>query len=275
VVGLARRFRKLGVLTDPRNTPARIAGALLAAGVANCRAVVVERLGEPAEAVIDTDLADLASRSCAPLNVLLLVQGPGWRPAPAASSRPDDAYAHRDGLITKRDIRVLALARLALRETDVAWDVGAGSGAMSIEMGEQAWRGRVVAVERDARCLELIRTNVERFGALNVDVVAGDAPAALDGQPAPDAVFIGGSGGNLEAILVRVAERAAPGCRLVATFALLENLVAAHAWLAGAGWAPSITQAQLATGEGIGAGTRLVPANPVFIVRAVRPEGGA
>lgn len=275
LVGLARRHRRLGILTDPVSSPDRIAAALLAAGIADGRAVVVERLGAPEQRLVDTDLSRLPGEVFAPLNVLLLDQGPGWRPAPLASSRPDAAYAHRTGLITKRDVRRLVLDRLALRETDTAWDVGAGSGAVSIEMAEIAWRGRVHAVEREAARLLDIRGNLERFGVPNVDLVEGEAPGALDGLPEPDAVFIGGSGGQPEAVLEAVAARAVPGCRVVATFAVLEHLVRAHAWLAAAGCEPELVEVGLGYGARIGDGTRLVPANPVFVVSGSVPEGKA
>ncbi|MCA2001690.1 MAG: precorrin-6y C5,15-methyltransferase (decarboxylating) subunit CbiE [Chloroflexi bacterium] len=267
VVGLAKRFPKLGVLTDPRNTPALIAEKLLAAGIPDCRAVVFENLGEADEAMSDSSLSALIGKSFADLNVLLLLQPDGWQPAPFLI-RPDSAYAHRNELITKADIRALCLSRLALRETDVIWDIGAGSGSVSVEMAEQAWRGRVFAVERDSENLAHIRENIARFGILNVEVVSGEAPAALAGLPAPNAVFIGGSGGQLEAILETVSQFA--GCRVVATFAVLENMLAAFQWMKNAGWTPSLTQAQLSSGSSIAEGTRLLPSNPVFILSAIR-----
>ncbi|HTX79291.1 MAG TPA: precorrin-6y C5,15-methyltransferase (decarboxylating) subunit CbiE [Longilinea sp.] len=266
VVGYARRFRKLGILTDPRNTPASIAEKLLAAGIPDCRAIVFENLGEVVESMLDTLLSALVGRSFADLNVLLLVQDDDWLPSALIAPRPDDAYVHRNGLITKADIRSLCLCRLALRETDVIWDIGAGSGAISIEMAEQAWRGRVFAIEKDPECLDFLRQNVARFGTLNVDVVVGEAPNTLTGLPAPTAVFIGGSGGQLEAILEQVAQSAGTGCRVTATFALIENMLQAYQWMKQAGWNPSLTQAQLAYGATIADGTRLSPSNPVFIL---------
>jgi precorrin-6Y C5,15-methyltransferase (decarboxylating) len=272
VIGCAKRFRKLGVLTDPRNTSARIAACLLAAGIRDCRAIVFENLGEANETMLDARLSALVEKSFADLNVLLLEQGDDWRPAPLIAPRPDDAYAHRNGLITKADIRALCLSRLALRETDVVWDIGAGSGAVSIEMAEQAWRGQVIAIEKDPECLTYLRENVARFGILNMDIVDGIAPAALVDLPAPNAVFIGGSGGQLEAILNCVEKFAAPACRLTATFALLENMLQAHQWIKRAGWNPYLTQAQLSYGASVADGTRLSPSNPIFILSGVIPH---
>lgn len=266
VIGLARRFRKLGILTDPQHTPALLAEKLLAAGIPDCRAIVGENLGEAREAITETQLSGLIGRTFSDLNVLMLVQNEDWQPAPLLRLRPDNAYAHRNGLITKIDIRALCLSRLALRETDVVWDIGAGSGAVSIEMAELAWRGRVFAIEKDAECLGHLQENIARFGVLNLEIVAGEAPFALQGLPAPDAVFLGGSSGQLQKILVAVAEAARPGCRITATFAILENMLQAYAWLKQAGWEPALTQAQMAYGAPLADGIRLAPSNPIFIV---------
>jgi precorrin-6Y C5,15-methyltransferase (decarboxylating) len=270
-LGWARRAAKLAILTDETNTPAAIAAALLARGIADCRAVVAERLELPGERVTDARLADLPGRAFASPNILLLLRDADWRPEPMGLPRGDDAYAHRRGLITKRDVRALSLIRLALAPTDTAWDIGAGSGAMSIEMAEQAWRGRVYAVERDPECLDFVRANCDRYGADNVTVVAGAAPAALSELPPPDAVFVGGSGGALPEILRHVAAVARPGCRLVLNLATLEHLAQAQATLVELGWPPAIVQVNLAYAEPIAGLTRLAPANPVFIVSAARP----
>ncbi len=247
VIGLSRRFRKLGILTDPDHTPALIAEKLLAAGVPDCRALVCENLGETGECLTDTRLSKLLGRSFSNLNVLLLIQADNWQPEPLVCIHPDDAFAHRNGLITKADIRALCLSRLALRETDTVWDIGAGSGAVSIEMAEQAWRGRVFAIEKDVDCLCYLHENIVRFGVLNVEIVAGEAPAALTGLPAPSAVFLGGSSGQLPGILDTVAQAAVPGCRVVATFAIMENMLQAYNWMKQTYWEPSLAQAQMAT----------------------------
>ena len=266
VVGWARRARKLGILTDPHNTPGHLAQVLLDAGIADCRVIVAENLGAPAEQLIDVRLSQLEGLSFAPLNVMLLLRDESWRPVAPFCPRPDSAYTHRRGLITKQDVRALILARLALRDDDTGWDVGAGSGAVSVEMAELAWRGRIFAVEHDAENLAHIRQNVARFGSLNVTTVQGSAPASLADLPAPDAVFVGGTGGSLEEIFARVAQVARPGCRLVASFATLENLNQALDCAQTLGWEMALAQVNLSYGSAIAGRTRLAPLNPVFIV---------
>ena len=266
IAGWARRVPRLGLLTDGEHTPARIAEMLLTAGLDDCRAIVAENLGLPDERLIDTRLSDLPGKEFAPLNVLLVVHDPGWQPQPIFAPRPDDAYAHRRGLITKGDVRALILSRLALAETAVAWDIGAGSGAVSVEMALLAWRGQVFAVEQDTENLGYLRENRARFGAWNVHVVEGRAPTALEGLPQPDRVFIGGTGGQLAAILQHLAGVARSGCRVVMSLVTLENLDEALSGMRALGWSPNVTQANLAYGKDIAGRTRLAPLNPLFIL---------
>ena len=232
-----------------------------------------ENLGTSEERISESRLGDLPGRQFGALNVLLLIHDRGWKPKPAIPTRPDAAYAHMKGMITKADTRLMGIGRLELCETDVIWDIGAGSGAVSIEMAEIAWRGQVYAVEKDARNQECLRTNLDRYGVLNVEIVKGVAPEALVDLPAPDAVFIGGNGGRLEGILTEVEKSALPGCRVVAHFTLLENLVQASRWMNAHGWQPALTEVQFSHGKQIANGTHLEPENPVFILRGTVGKG--
>ena len=127
---------------------------------------------------------------------------------------PDDSFAqkrpHR-GLITKSEVRAVSLYKLGLRRDSIVWDVGAGSGSVGLEAAVIASDGVVYAVERDAECLDMLRLNVEQLGPDNVVVVAGEAPDALAALPAPDCVFVGGSGGRLTDILECAASRLKAG----------------------------------------------------------------
>lgn len=266
VIGAVRRYAQVGILTDPRQNPGWVAEKLIAAGVPDCTAYVLQNLGAEKEKIVQTRLVDLPGGKFADLNVLVLIQDPDWKPVPSFINRPDEAYVHVRGMITKRDVRAVSISRLAVRENDMVWDIGAGSGAVSIELAELAWRGRVYAVEKDNTCLNCIRTNLERFGCQNVEIVAAAAPEGLIGLPEPDAVFIGGSGGKLEEILLHIESVTRKTCRVIANFTLLENLLAASHWMQQHGWQPEITEACFSYGKMVGSGTRLAPANPVYIL---------
>ena len=121
-------------------------------------------------------------------------------------------------------MRILSLARLEIRPDSVVWDIGAGSGSVSIEAARLAPRGRVFAVEKNAEDVEIVRANVARFGVPHVTVLHARAPEGLDGLPDPDAVFVGGSGGGLREILGIAAKRLRPGGRIVVNAITLDTL---------------------------------------------------
>ncbi len=271
--GLAARLRpslKAAVLTDPRNTPAQVAAALLADGQQGWRASVCEALGTPEERVVEADLEALAGREFHPLNVLLLRREAA--PAPSAFGVPDEEFDCRRpgrGLMTKREVRAVALAWLRLRPDSVVWDVGAGSGSVGIEAALLAPEGMVFAVERDAESVGRIRENASRHGVPFVRALAGEAPEALAALPDPDAVFIGGSGGHLEDILAVCCRRLRLGGRIVVGAATLETLTGARAAFP-TDWTVEITQVSAARSVPVGGLTRLEGMNPVFLVCARR-----
>ena len=266
VIGLARRYAKLGILTDPLQTPAQIASQFLAAGITDCRAIVCENLGMEDEHITESKLSAITDAAFSPLNVLLVIQDHGWQPIAVVSHRSDEAYHHPRGLITKRDVRAMSILRLGIHETDIIWDIGAGSGAMSIEMAELAWRGQVYAIEKNEECLKCIRENKDQFCTHNLEIISGEAPQILDNLPVPGAVFIGGSAGKLSAILDYIDESTNLPCRVVANFTILENLMEGMQWMKDHRYQAAFTEVQFSYGSQIGCGTRLAPINPVFIL---------
>ena len=194
--------RKVAILTDDRNTPAAIARFLIDAGDADARLDVFEHLDGELERRTSGTLDEIAAASFAALNLLIVRRSGPPRPWPLGL--PDDAYVHARGLITKAEVRVVSLAKLRLHEQAIVWDVGAGSGAVAIEAAALVRHGRVHAVERDPVQCGYLAENRRRFAAGNLCVVEGEAPAALEELPEPDAVFVGGSGGHL-AEIIRVA----------------------------------------------------------------------
>jgi len=175
---------------------------------------------------------------------------------------PDDAFATTGGQITKREVRLLSLAELALRAGDVLWDIGAGSGAVSIEAGRSQPASQVHAVERRTEFCAHFNENLRRFPAPNVKLTRGNAPEVCSAWPDPNAVFIGGSGGYLSTILDTVRSRLRPGGRLVMNFATVDNLHIAIQALPGA----RVTQIQVSRGVPVQSMLRLQALNPVFLV---------
>jgi precorrin-6Y C5,15-methyltransferase (decarboxylating) len=275
VINAVRRHSKVAVYTDDENTPAAIARTLLAAGISDRRAVVCEHLDGEQERLTDARLSELPRQTFASLNVLLLLGDAS--PAPPLSASPllgvsDDEFEHDAGLITKEEVRAVALAKLRLREDSVVWDIGAGSGSVAIEAARLARQGQVYAVERQLGRAAALRRNVEKFRTGNVRVVCGSAPEALYALPEPDAVFVGGTGGEVRAIVDTCCARLRPGGRIVANFATLENLHEAVDRLKGNGFGVEITQVGIARSVPLAGLTRFEPLCPVFVVNGSREQ---
>ena len=183
---------------------------------------------------------------------------------------PDDAFEQRrpdKGQITKREVRAVSLYSLGLRHDSVVWDIGAGTGSVSVEAALIANRGQVYAIERDTESLPLLEANVSRWGSENIHVISGEAPGALHDLPSPDSVFVGGSGGNLSEILEYAASRLNPEGTVVVNLAVLDRTQEAYRLLKELGLTTELTQVSSARGKEMADGAvRLESLNPVFIV---------
>ncbi|WP_374041334.1 precorrin-6y C5,15-methyltransferase (decarboxylating) subunit CbiE [Massilia sp. IC2-278] len=273
-----RRESRLLVLTSPDNSPDRIARLLLAEGLGDdFHMAVAENLLQPEERVLaDLSPAEAAQMRFADLNVVLL-----WRVT--ASAQPvrfglmDSAFAQRQpekGLITKQEVRAVSLARLQLRQDSLVWDIGAGSGSVGLEAARLCPDGHVWAIEKNDLDFAIAGQNHAAFGVSNYSLHHGKAPEGLDAWPDPDAVFIGGSGGELAGLIATILERLRPNGSLVMNFVTLENLATATATLQaieGASW--DVLQLQAARSKPILHMHRMAAENPVWIVCA-RKSGG-
>ena len=248
---------KAAVLVSRDSPPEALGRALVGAGCGPRQVWVCSQLGHPDEAVKCMDLAGLAAGRFDPLSVVVLV-APGAEVGHGAGKewgRPESSFAHRDGMITKAEVRAVALGKLGLPDTGVLWDVGAGSGSVAVEAARLVPGLQVLAIERDGRACADIRANAAGSG---VAVVEGQAPEVLAGLPDPDRVFVGGGGLDvLDAVLARLR----PGGRVVAAYATLARAAAAGERLGGL--------VQIGVARGVPAGTggplRLEAENPVFL----------
>lgn len=266
----ARHCQRLLVLTSPANTPQRIARMLLAEGMDNdFHLAVAECLATPEERIsADLSPADVAQLNFADPNVVLL-----WRtqalPSPVLLGLPESAYHQRQpekGLITKQEVRAVSLARMQLRRDSIVWDIGAGSGSVGLEAARLCSRGHVWAIEKNVADAEIAERNRRVFAVSNYTLVHGKAPEHLDRWPAPDAVFIGGSGGELGELIALVLRRLKPGGTLVMNFVTIENLAAATQALSALDAHWDVIQLQAARSKPILHMHRMAAENPVWIV---------
>lgn len=276
--GLAPLARAIGrhdtllCLTSPANDPARIARLLLGVGLGETfRMDVAARLMAPDEAVFaDLTPAEAAVRAFPQPNVVALRRVVP-RVATPAFGLDDHAYVQRQpekGLLTKCEVRAVSLARLGLTPAALVWDIGAGAGTVGLEAAQLCPEGHVYAIEKNSADAANARENARRRWVLNYTLVEARAPAGLDTWPDPDAVFIGGSGGELAGLIATCLARLKPGGRLVMNFVTVENLATAVTALKTAGVAWDIVQLSAARSQPILDLHRLVAQNPVWVVVA-------
>ncbi|MBO6716948.1 MAG: precorrin-6y C5,15-methyltransferase (decarboxylating) subunit CbiE [Rhizobiaceae bacterium] len=215
--------RRLLVLTSDGDSPAAIAALMTELGFGPSRLTVLEALGGPREDVRETKAASFALASIDPLNMLAIevAADPDARVLPLAPGLPDDWFEH-DGQITKKVVRAAAIAALAPRHGELLWDIGAGSGSVSIEWMLRDPSLRAIAIEANAERAVRIRRNADTLGAPGIEIVEGSAPAALAELADPDAIFVGG-GGSDPGMLDTAINRLKSGGRLVANAVTLET----------------------------------------------------
>ncbi|MEU8783381.1 precorrin-6y C5,15-methyltransferase (decarboxylating) subunit CbiE [Streptomyces sp. NPDC048637] len=215
--------RRVLVLSAGAGTPAEVAALLRAHGFGPTRMRVLEQLGGPRERSAEGTADDWDAPPGDPLNVLALDcrRAPGTPPLSTVPGLPDAAYEH-DGQLTKRHVRAATLAALAPAPGELLWDIGGGSGSIAIEWLRAHRSCRAVSVERDPVRAERIGRNADALGVPGLRVVPGSAPAALDGLPRPDAVFIGG-GLTAPGLLAACWAALPAGGRIVANTVTLES----------------------------------------------------
>ena len=254
-------------LTGGAETPATLCAQLTAAGLGEAHATVGENLGTPAEKICFGSVQRVAEKSFPSLSVLLVEQAS--LPRRRCQGFPDDAFLRGEVPMTKQEVRAAALAKLAVRPDDVLWDVGAGTGSVSVELALAAPRGQVYAVECDPAACDLIQKNREKFAAHNLTLAEGRAPQALEALPAPDAVFIGGTKGSMEAVVDLVLARN-PDARVCISAIALETLSAAVAALTAHGLSAEVTQIAVSRTRPAGRLHLLTANNPIFLITGER-----
>ncbi|WP_134704053.1 precorrin-6y C5,15-methyltransferase (decarboxylating) subunit CbiE [Ammoniphilus sp. YIM 78166] len=275
IKGLAQRIdgkEKVALLTDKDNSPSEIAKYLLSFGMTEYEAFVGENLGSSAEKTGWYSLEDMLDQPFAELNVVVLKRkgpSPVW---PLGIS--DEEFAQRKpdkGLITKKEVRVLSIAQLSLKPDSVMWDIGTCTGSVAIEAAKIAREGAVYAIEKNEGDLENCKANMQKFRA-DLTVLLGKAPEGLDQFPDPDAVFLGGTGGEMGELLHICCTRLKPDGRIVLNAATIENLYEAMQAFSREGFSTDVILAQVSRSKPILNMTRFEGLNPIYIITAKRLE---
>jgi precorrin-6Y C5,15-methyltransferase (decarboxylating) len=260
---------KAAVLTDEVNTPAAIARELIVRGAEGYEVYLCEDLGLPTEKFTRTDVKGLVDVKATPLNILILIKA--WEPT--LENYPvmgidDDQFTTAKKLITKQEVRAVTLAKLQLQNDLVLWDIGAGSGSVSIEAGNLMPNGKVFALEKNPQYMTFLRDNLKKFASRNVMLIEAFAPEGLDDLPDPDRVFIGGSGGMLEDIIEAVDRRLKPEGVIVLNAVTLDTLTKAVEFLEDHGYTVEVACVNVAKTRGLTEYKMFEAHNPVYIIAA-------
>lgn len=241
----------------------QLCAQLMNAGLGELPVTVGENLSYPEEKITAGTAAEMAARSFGPLCVLLAEAAPqmpdrtpGW---------PDDWFLRGKVPMTKQFVRAAVLAALGPKPGETVWDVGAGTGSVSVELAAAVRGGAVYAVECEEEAIALIRQNRLKFHAWNLRVVAGKAPQALAELPAPDVVFVGGSKGEMKSIL-EAALAKNPAVRICISCIALETLETVLAVCRDHNLAPQITQLAVSDAQPRGRLHLLMAQNPIFLI---------
>jgi len=182
------------------------------------------------------------------------------------SGMPEYLFDHQEGLITKAEIRAVTLSKLRLMPDHIMWDLGAGSGSISIEASIFIRLGRIFAIEKNPDRIIQIENNRKRFNVKNLEIIQSELPDDLDNLPAPDRIFIGGGGKDLEKIIRGCSVYLKQDGLIVINTILISNIEVAMSTLKSQGFITDIVQIQIGRGQEMPWGKRLDAENPVWII---------
>ncbi|MEZ6140977.1 MAG: precorrin-6y C5,15-methyltransferase (decarboxylating) subunit CbiE [Zavarzinella sp.] len=279
VLNRIRIAETVGLFTSDTYHPARIARELLTRGLDYFRAYVCENLGGKDERITQGELNEIQSMQFDPLNVMILRRKPG-KPDSARIVKqlmrfgnPDDVFAQsrpKTGLITQAEVRAIALAQLDLQPGTIFWDVGAGSGSVALEAAQLVHPGRAFAIEQDSADYHLIVANAETYGVSNLQAVSGTAPAVYEDLPTPDAIFVGGNGGEVARLLEASYSALRFGGRLVVNVGTLEMLNSTYQVLKRLAGDVHVLLIQISRSVEQLEAIRFEAVNPTFLLKAIK-----
>ncbi len=261
IVSSVRRNRFTFALTG-KNIP-ELQKELVKYGFGDLKVWIGENLGSDEESIQESKISDLSGMEFSSLTVLI-IENPDFD-SRIRTGIPDDEFIRGKVPMTKSEVRAVCLSKLSMNPEDVAYDIGCGTGSVTIEMAFSAYDGKVYAFDKNEEAIALLEQNCQKFHLDNVEALCGLAPECLKGLPVPDVAFIGGSSGNMEEI-VSYLHGTNNEMRFVITAVTIESAMAGLDSLKNVGISGDIVQVAVSKGRQIGDLHMLMAQNPIFII---------
>lgn len=264
--------KKVFSLTGGDNSPQSLCAQLCEHGLGHVQVYVGENLSYPEEKITSGTAEQISALQFPSLSVMMLLNEEAGGFAPVVHGLADDLFLRSKVPMTKQEVRSVSMSKLMPKATDLIYDIGAGTGSCSIELALLAKKGRVWAFERNPVAVELLGKNKALFGVQNLEIVAGEALENIRSMPAPDCVFVGGSGGDLcEMLDVIYAKNSS--CRVVINAITVETLAEVAAYYKEhQEYSLEIVNVFVARSKHLGNYNLMMAQNPVYVMTALKKE---
>lgn len=263
--------KKVFSLTGGENSAQYLCARLCEHGFGSVKVYVGENLSYPEEKITCGTAEELSHREFPSLSVMMILNDEAGS-EPVVHGLSDDMFLRGKVPMTKQEVRSVSMSKLAPRPADLIYDIGAGTGSCSVELALLAPRGKVLAFERNPEAVELLGKNKERFGLANLEIVAGEALENIKGMPAPDCVFVGGSGGDLCEMLDVIYGKNSR-CRVVINAITIETLAEVAAYYKDKkDYSLEIVNVFAARSRHLGSYSLMMAQNPVYVMTALKKE---
>lgn len=273
LVSLIKRNKKVFSILGTRNGIQNLAQEMAALGLNRAQLYTGECLSYPDEKIRKGAPEDFLNYEADPLSVVY-VENPDAQKEYVTHGIPDTEFLREKVPMTKEEVRTVSLSKLHLEEDSVCYDVGAGTGSVSIEMASRAWNGKVYAIEKKALAVELLKKNREKFAVENLEIIEGTAPEALENLEPPTHAFIGGSSGKMETILRLLLEKN-PSVRIVINCIALETVSETLQCMKTLPVKEEeILQISVSKGKSVGNYHMMMGENPIYIISCTGGAGG-
>ena len=272
LVAAVAQNKKVFSLTGGDHSPQALCKQLCEHGLGQVLVYVGENLSYPEEKITQATAEEISALSFPSLSVMMLLNDEANCFEPTVHGLADDLFMRSKVPMTKQEVRSVSMSKLMPKATDVIYDIGAGTGSCSVELALIAKQGKVWAFERNPVAVELLGKNKELFGLTNLDVIAGEALENIKAMPAPDCVFVGGSGGDLCEMLDVIYAKNSK-CRIVINAITVETLAQVAAYYKEhPDYSLEIVNVFVARSKKLGSYNLMMAQNPVYVMTALKKE---